>query len=288
MSAEISLIKLPITFLTQLSMSYDLSPKDIISLSQTCSFLNKLFFKRCSENFYVPLVWHKAVKVWNDLQDPDPEFTQQYQVRIVNVLKKCNGFKTVRNSEGGVLGFPIKSPFTSLTFTKSTSDETLAHITKGGFDVTGISFLECSNINHTGYKKMAKHCPNLTSLMLVELPNIDQRDIESIFKKCSKLDSLTVINCRNFSNSVFPMIFENNRILNRLEIRECDIDNVGLEAIANGCPELKDVNLARLSSITQNGLDKFLLACKKLTHTSVMHCGLLKSFVKSPTYSQTW
>ncbi|KAE8678687.1 EIN3-binding F-box protein 2 [Hibiscus syriacus] len=176
----------------------------------------------------------------------------------------------------------------------TSTDKSLLALAKGCHVLKDLTIEGCANIGNEGLQAVAHSCPNLKSISIKNCPLVGDQGIESMLSSASctltkvKLQalnitdvSLTVIG--HYGNAVtelsltsLPNVSEkgfwvmgNGHGLLKLKsftVTSCrGLTDLGLEAVAKGCPNLKQ--------ITQFGLFGSLLNCgAKLKALSLVSC----------------
>lgn len=163
------------------------------------------------------------------------------------------------------------------------SDKALMAVAKSCPNLTELLIESCPKIGNDGLQAIGKFCPNLRSLSIKDCSAVGDQGIAAVLSSTSfvlakvKLESLPVsdlslavighygfavtdlvLNCLPNVNEKGFWVMGNGRALQKLAsltIGNCGgATDIGLEAIAKGCPNVKNFQLRRCAFLSDNGL----------------------------------
>ncbi|KAE8667496.1 F-box/LRR-repeat protein 3 [Hibiscus syriacus] len=186
----------------------------------------------------------------------------------------------------------LRAPIKELSFSKclGLTDDGLSFLVQSHKDMRKLDITCCRKITYTSIDSITSSCTSLTYLrmescslvpkeafvligercsFLEELDatdnEIDDEGLKSI-SRCSKLSILKLGICSNISDEGLAKVGSRCSQLKELDLyRSTAVNDVGISAIADGCPALEMINIAYNDKIT----DKSLISLSK--------CGMLKA-----------
>uniref|UniRef100_A0A0D6R0Q3 Uncharacterized protein n=1 Tax=Araucaria cunninghamii TaxID=56994 RepID=A0A0D6R0Q3_ARACU len=133
----------------------------------------------------------------------------------------------------------------------------------------------CSLVTETSMDVLGDNCHFLEVLDLTD-SSISDSGLKSI-SRCSELTTLKLGICQNISDEGLKYIGACCSNLQELDLyRSSRVGDVGITAIAHGCPKLKILNLSYCSSITDDAL-KCLAQLEGLRNLEIRCCLLVTS-----------
>ncbi|XP_065880668.1 putative F-box/LRR-repeat protein 8 [Euphorbia lathyris] len=105
-------------------------------------------------------------------------------------------------------------------------------------------------IGDGGVLSVAKKCSNLQELVLMGI-QVTGSSLSILASKCRNLERLAICNTETIGDMEMRLIGEKFRGLKKLCIKNCPITEKGIEAIADGCPNLVKLKVKRCRGITE-------------------------------------
>ncbi|XP_076941277.1 F-box protein At1g47056-like [Bidens hawaiensis] len=109
-----------------------------------------------------------------------------------------------------------------------------------------------NRINDDGLIGVSKHCPNLQELVLIGV-NSTRVSLELLATNCLKLERLALCGSETVGDDEISCIAEKCAALKKLCIKSCPVSDHGMEALANGCPNLVKVKVKKCRGVTGDG-----------------------------------
>ncbi|KAG8364516.1 hypothetical protein BUALT_Bualt18G0005300 [Buddleja alternifolia] len=194
----------------------------------------------------------------------------------------------------------------SLWNVPSIGEEGLIEIARECHSLEKLDLFQCPSITNADLAAIAEKCPNLTALTVESSSQIDNKSVQAIAKYCPKLQSITSKDCafigdqgiasllssastdigraittlvlsglQNVSQKGF-WVMSNARgqqMLSSLTITSCGgMTDLNLEALAKGCPNLKQMCLKKCCFVSNDGLVAFAKAAKSLASLQLEEC----------------
>lgn len=106
-----------------------------------------------------------------------------------------------------------------------------------------------NTINDEGLMAVAKHCLNLQELVLIGL-NATHLSLAAIASGCSKLERLALCGSGTIGDAELACIAAKSVALKKLCIKGCPISDIGIEALAWGCPNLVKVKVRKCRAVS--------------------------------------
>ncbi|CAN0838625.1 EIN3-binding F-box protein 1 [Linum grandiflorum] len=175
-----------------------------------------------------------------------------------------------------------------LSHCPSISDKGLAAIAQNCKNLTALSIESCSNIGNAGLEAIGKLCPKLQSVSIKDCPLVGDHGLSALFSSAPALSKVKLqsLNITDFSLAVIghygkavtslvlcglQYVSEKGfwvmgsakglQKLISLVITSCrGTTDLGLEAIAKGCLNLKQICIRKCSFVSDNGLINFTKA----------------------------
>ncbi|XP_061340984.1 EIN3-binding F-box protein 1-like [Gastrolobium bilobum] len=187
------------------------------------------------------------------------------------------------------------------------SDKALVAIAHNCPNLTELSVESCPNLGNEGLQAIGKCCPNLRSISIKDCSGVGDQGIAGLLSSTSfvmtkvKLESLIVsdlslavighygfavtdlvLNCLpNVTEKGF-WVMGNGRGLQKLTsltIGSCrGVTDIGLEAIAKGCPNVKSFHLHKCAFLSDNGLSSFTIAAPSIESLQLEKCHRITQF----------
>jgi hypothetical protein len=106
-----------------------------------------------------------------------------------------------------------------------------------------------NRIGDQGLITIARKCPNLQELVLIGV-NPTARSLELVATKCANLERLALCGSETFGDAEISCIAAKCLALKKLCIKGCPISDLGMEALAEGCPRLVKVKVKKCRGVT--------------------------------------
>ncbi|KAJ4815619.1 F-box protein [Rhynchospora pubera] len=106
-----------------------------------------------------------------------------------------------------------------------------------------------NRIGDQGLIAIAKRCPNLQELVLIGV-NPTARSLELVATNCANLERLALCGSETFGDAEITCIAAKCLALKKLCIKGCPISDLGMEALAEGCPRLVKVKVKKCRGVT--------------------------------------
>ncbi|KAK9100787.1 hypothetical protein Scep_024217 [Stephania cephalantha] len=190
------------------------------------------------------------------------------------------------------------------------SGKGLAAIAKGCPNLTSLTIDSCSNIDNEGLQAIGRHCPKLESVAIKNCRLIGDQGITTLLSSTQntllkiKLQDLEITDVSlavlgHYGRAVTDVVLTNLQKvsergfwvmgsahgLHKLEsftVMSCGgLSDVGLEAVGNGCPNIKQLCIRKCASVSDRGMVAFaknaqslkilqLEECHRVTQTGVV------------------
>ncbi|KAL6010404.1 putative VIER F-box protein 1 [Asimina triloba] len=111
-----------------------------------------------------------------------------------------------------------------------------------------------NRIGDEGLIAVAKRCPNLQELVLIGV-NPTTSSIGLLASNCQNLERLALCTSETIGDAEISCIAEKCVALRKLCIKGCPVSDQGMEALANGCPNLVKVKVKKCRGVTCEGAD---------------------------------
>jgi Leucine Rich repeat len=106
-----------------------------------------------------------------------------------------------------------------------------------------------NRIGDQGLITIARRCPNLQELVLIGV-NPTARSLELVATNCANLERLALCGSETFGDAEISCIAAKCLALKKLCIKGCPISDLGMEALAEGCPRLIKVKVKKCRGVT--------------------------------------
>ncbi|XP_007047382.2 PREDICTED: F-box protein SKIP2 [Theobroma cacao] len=106
-----------------------------------------------------------------------------------------------------------------------------------------------NRIGDEGLVAVAKHCPNLQELVLIGV-NATHLSLAAIASNCSKLERLALCGSGTIGDAEIACIAAKCMVLKKLCIKGCNISDIGIEALAWGCPSLVKIKVRKCKGVS--------------------------------------
>ncbi|KAK9149653.1 hypothetical protein Scep_008410 [Stephania cephalantha] len=175
----------------------------------------------------------------------------------------------------------------SLTVTScgGVTDLALEALAKGCSNLKQLHLRKCSFLSDNGMLTLAKTTASLECLQLEECNRITQSGIVNALTNCGvSMKALTLTKCMGLKDVVpCPSEFTPCRSLRSLAIRDClGFGDAILAVVAKLCPELQNVDLSGVSTVTDAGLIPLLENCEAgLVKVNLNGCSRITDFAIS-------
>ncbi|KAI3468025.1 hypothetical protein Pfo_024688 [Paulownia fortunei] len=173
------------------------------------------------------------------------------------------------------------------------TDKGLIAIAMNCPNLTSVTVESCSNIGNESLKALGRNCPNLKCITLKNCPLVGDQGIASLFSSAghiltkanlqalsisdvslavighygTAMTDLTFGGLHNVNERGFWVMGKGQGLqkLKSLSITSCQgVSDMGLEAIAKGCPDLKLFGLRKCPLVSDNGVVSFAKAAGSL------------------------
>lgn len=111
-----------------------------------------------------------------------------------------------------------------------------------------------NRIGDDGLVSVAKHCPNLQELVLIGV-NATLLSLELLATSCVRLERLAICGSDTVGDAEIVCIATKCVALKKLCIKSCPVSDIGIEALAGGCPNLVKVKVKKCRAVTIDGAD---------------------------------
>ncbi|KAJ0025516.1 hypothetical protein Pint_08725 [Pistacia integerrima] len=113
---------------------------------------------------------------------------------------------------------------------------------------------KANRIGDEGLISVAKCCPNLQELVLIGV-NPTKLSLEILASNCQNLERLALCGSDTVGDNEISCIAAKCVALKKLCIKSCPVSDHGMEALANGCPNLIKVKVKKCRGVTSEGAD---------------------------------
>lgn len=111
-----------------------------------------------------------------------------------------------------------------------------------------------NRVGDEGLISVAKSCPNLQELVLIGV-NPTKASLETLATNCPNLERLALCGSDTVGDPELLCIAAKCGALKKLCIKSCPVSDVGLEALASGCPNMVKVKVKKCRLVTPEGAD---------------------------------
>ncbi|KAL9270915.1 F-box/LRR-repeat protein 3-like protein [Drosera capensis] len=154
-----------------------------------------------------------------------------------------------------------------ITCCRKITDLAVAHITASCTSLVSLRMESCTLIPREAFILIGKRCHQLQELDLTD-NEVDNEGLKSI-SRCTKLTSLKLGICLNISDEGLTHVGNHCSKLVELDLyRSIRITDLGILAVAAGCPGLEIVNMSYCKDIT----DGSLFAVSKCSKLNTLEC----------------
>ncbi|KAI4316671.1 hypothetical protein L6164_024627 [Bauhinia variegata] len=116
-----------------------------------------------------------------------------------------------------------------------------------------------NRIGDEGLTAVAKCCPNIQELVLIGV-NPTTASLEMLASNCQNLERLALCGSDTVGDAEISCIASKCVALKKLCIKSCPVSDLGMEALAGGCPNLVKVKVKKCKSVTSEGADLLRLS----------------------------
>ncbi|EPS63306.1 hypothetical protein M569_11480 [Genlisea aurea] len=109
-----------------------------------------------------------------------------------------------------------------------------------------------NRISDEGLVSVAAHCPNLLELVLIGV-NPTHLSIDKLATNCQNLERLALCGSETVGDAEISCIAQKCIALKKLCIKSCPVSDLGIEALASGCPNLVKVKVKKCRGVTLEG-----------------------------------
>lgn len=154
------------------------------------------------------------------------------------------------------------------------SDSALKIIAENCPNLTRLDVTDCQEITDVGIKEIALKCQKLTFISINDCNYVTDVGLQALTSGCPNLTEIKYI----FTDSALQLMAKRRLNLTKINISTIEISNgdyisdVGLEAIAECCPQLECFILQRCYDITDWGLKAIAAGCPELTSIDLENC----------------
>ncbi|KAB2619431.1 F-box protein [Pyrus ussuriensis x Pyrus communis] len=113
---------------------------------------------------------------------------------------------------------------------------------------------KANRVGDEGLVSVAKNCSNLQELVLIGV-NPTKVSLEALASNCPNLERLALCESITVGDVEISCIAVKCVALKKLCIKNCPVSNIGLEALASGCPNMVKVKLKKCRGVTAEGAD---------------------------------
>lgn len=113
---------------------------------------------------------------------------------------------------------------------------------------------KANRVGDEGLVAVAMSCPNLQELVLIGV-NPTRVSLETLASNCPNLERLALCGSDTVGDVEISCIAEKCVALKKLCIKSCPVSDIGLEALASGCPNMVKVKLKKCRGVTAEGAD---------------------------------
>ncbi|XP_077211619.1 F-box protein At1g47056-like [Tasmannia lanceolata] len=111
-----------------------------------------------------------------------------------------------------------------------------------------------NRIGDEGLAAVAKHCPNLQELVLIGV-NPTCLSLSLLSSNCQNLERLALCGSETIGDAEISCIAAKCAALRKLCIKGCPVSDLGIHALADGCPSLVKVKVKKCRHVTSEGAD---------------------------------
>lgn len=113
---------------------------------------------------------------------------------------------------------------------------------------------KANRIGDEGLITVARSCPNLQELVLIGV-NPTKLSLEVLASNCLNLERLALCGSDTVGDAEISCVAAKCVALKKLCIKSCPVSDHGMEALANGCPNLVKVKVKKCRAVTSEGAD---------------------------------
>ncbi|CAN6721646.1 unnamed protein product [Malus baccata var. baccata] len=113
---------------------------------------------------------------------------------------------------------------------------------------------KANRVGDEGLVSVAKNCANLQELVLIGV-NPTKVSLEALASNCPNLERLALCGSDTVGDVEISCIAVKCVALKKLCIKGCPVSDIGLEALAGGCPNMVKVKLKKCRGVTAEGAD---------------------------------
>ncbi|OAY71157.1 F-box protein At1g47056-like [Ananas comosus] len=106
-----------------------------------------------------------------------------------------------------------------------------------------------NRIGDPSLSALARACPDLQELVLIGV-NPTARSLEPVAANCRALERLALCGCDTFGDAELACVAAKCAALKKLCVKGCPVTDVGLGALADGCPKLVKVKIKKCRGVT--------------------------------------
>ncbi|KAJ1419272.1 Leucine-rich repeat [Sesbania bispinosa] len=162
-----------------------------------------------------------------------------------------------------------------ITCCRKITDVSIASIANSCISLTSLKMESCTLVSPEAFILIGQKCHYLEELDLTD-NEIDDEGLKSI-SRCSRLSSLKVGICLNITDRGLVHVGMCCSKLKELDLyRSTGVTDLGISAIASGCPDLEMMNTSYCTSITDRALFS-LSKCANLKTLEIRGCLLVTS-----------
>ncbi|KAH1266304.1 F-box/LRR-repeat protein 3 [Glycine max] len=162
-----------------------------------------------------------------------------------------------------------------ITCCRKITDVSIASISNSCAGLTSLKMESCTLVPSEAFVLIGEKCHYIEELDLTD-NEIDDEGLMSI-SSCSRLSSLKIGICLNITDRGLTYVGMHCSKLKELDLyRSTGVDDLGISAIARGCPGLEMINTSYCTSITDRALIT-LSKCSNLKTLEIRGCLLVTS-----------
>ncbi|KAI3911804.1 hypothetical protein MKX01_038246 [Papaver californicum] len=186
------------------------------------------------------------------------------------------------------------------------SDKALIAIAENCHNLASLSLESCSRIGNDGLQAIARCCPKLQSITIKDCPLVGDQGISSLISSSQALMKLKLQNLNitdvslavvgHYGRNVTDLVLtglqsvsergfwvmgnaQGLQKLNMFAITSCrGITDLALEAVAKGCPNLKNLFLCKCSFVSDNGLVAFTKNSASIENLQLEECNRISQY----------
>jgi Leucine Rich repeat len=193
-------------------------------------------------------------------------------VGVSAIAERCSALVKIFILEGG------ESPYTAVAL-----NDSIRAIVRGCPKLQTIGIYLCGRLTDESVAFLAERCKELRSVCLRSCDLVSDEAIKAIANSCPDLEKLDVgdrlYNRTSFSGQItdesFTIVGEKCSKLVDIAIAYNDVTDIGIAALARGCPQLRSFSANNCPSISTAGMMAISHGCKELRTITLLFCRLI-------------